>query len=102
MRWLGFNQVGVTPVGADEGIDVYSVEAIAQVKMEGVPTGRPVIQNAYGVAAAEGKTALVFSLGGYVHTAIDWANKVGVPLFQFDLQGTPEPVNAAARHLFKG
>jgi hypothetical protein len=102
MRWLGYTNVGVTPVGADAGIDVYSDEALAQVKMEGVPTGRPVVQNAYGVAAAEGKAALVFSLGGYVHTAIDWADKVGIPLFRFDLQGVPEAVNAAARRLLNG
>jgi hypothetical protein len=70
--------------------------------MEGIPTGRPVIQNAFGVAQAESKKALVFSLGGYVPGAITWANKVNVALFRFDLQGAPEPVNDAAKKLFEG
>lgn len=101
IRWFGYSNVCVTPIGPDAGIDVSADEVIVQVKREGVPTGRPVIQNAYGVAAAEGKTAMVFSLGGYVRNAIDWANKVEMPLFQFDLQGVPEPVNPAARAVFE-
>lgn len=101
IRWFGYSNVCVTPIGPDAGIDVSADEVIVQVKREGVPTGRPVIQNAYGVAAAEGKTAMVFSLGGYVRNAIDWADKVEMPLFQFDLQGVPEPVNPAARAVFE-
>lgn len=73
--WLGFTAPRVTPVGADEGIDVTSVEAIAPVKMEGVKTGRP-------------------------ESATEWADRVEVALFRFDLQGTPEPVDAAAHRLF--
>jgi hypothetical protein len=99
MHWFGFNDARVTPVGPDGGIDVVAIKAVAQVKMEGVATGRPVIQALFGVAQADGKTGLFFSLAGYTAGAIEWAERVGLALFAFDLQGEPQPVTSAARSL---
>ncbi len=48
MRFWGYADARATPVGADEGIDVTAGTAVAQVKMEGVPTGRPVVQALLG------------------------------------------------------
>lgn len=101
MRWLGHGDAHVTPAGADGGLDVVSAQAVAQVKMEGVRTSRPTVQALYGVAQAEGKRGLFFSLGGYTREAVDWANQpqVRLPLWQFDLQGTPRAMNPPAMEL---
>lgn len=86
-----------TPMGADSGIDAYTERSVARVKMEAVPTGRPAVQMLYGLAAAVQKEAVFFSLAGYTAPAVAWADDVGLPLFRFDLQGVPEPVNRAAQ-----
>ncbi|MEV0794015.1 restriction endonuclease [Kribbella sp. NPDC050459] len=96
MRFLGFADATVTPVGADAGIDIEASKAVAQVKMEAVPTGRPALQQLHGAAVAVGKRGLFFSLAGYTPQASAWAEQVGIPLFRFDLQGVPEPVNSSA------
>lgn len=84
-------------MGPDGGIDVLASDAIAQVKAHMQPIGRPDVQNLYGVATAQGKTPLFFSLSGYTAAAAAWAEEVGVGLFTFDLQGSPQPVNGRAR-----
>lgn len=99
MRYFGFGDAEVTPVGADEGIDVDSTRAVAQVKAYMVPVGRPDVQNLAGVAAAEGKIGIFFALNGYTPQAIQWADKANIALFSFDLQGEPEAVNKAAHKL---
>jgi hypothetical protein len=99
MRYLGFSDALITPVGADEGIDVNSTKAVAQVKAYMVPVGRPDVQNLAGVAAAEKKIGVFFALSGYTPQAIAWAGKADIALFSFDLQGEPEAVNATARKL---
>ncbi|MDT0213928.1 restriction endonuclease [Rothia sp. ARF10] len=96
MTHLGFTHVTTTPVGADGGIDVTSDEAVAQVKAESIPTGRPKIQQHHGVAVSHSKTAIFFSLAGYTPQARTYAEANGIVLFTFDLQGQPEPVNPAA------
>ncbi|GAA2436588.1 restriction endonuclease [Streptomyces macrosporus] len=101
MRYLGFTDAVATPVGADEGVDVIAERGLAQVKMEGVPTGRPVVQQLYGVAVAQGRAGLFFSLAGYTPQAADWASRHGIALFRYDLQGTPEPVNPPALRLLE-
>jgi Restriction endonuclease len=99
LRWLGHTDARTTRVGTDGGIDVESASAVAQVKMEGIPTARPTIQALYGVATAEGKQGIFFALAGYTAQALEWADRVDLPLFTFDYQGQPEPVNTAARTL---
>ncbi|MDT0213927.1 restriction endonuclease [Rothia sp. ARF10] len=99
MTYLGFTQVIVTPVGADGGIDVSSAEAVAQVKAESKPTGRPNMQQHHGVAVANGKTAIFFSLAGFTPQARTYAEQNGLVLFGFNLQGEPEPINPAAHQL---
>ncbi|NHC47133.1 restriction endonuclease [Motilibacter aurantiacus] len=96
MRFWGFSDAQVMPVGPDAGIDVISSSAVAQVKMEGVPTGRPVVQQLHGVAQHAKRRGLLFSLAGYTEQARAWAEDAGVALFRFDFQGVPEPVNGHA------
>lgn len=101
MRYLGFTDAAATPVGADEGIDVLAERAVAQVKKEGSPTTRPTVQQLHGVATAKQRAALFFSMAGYTPPAIAWASQQGIALFQYDLQGTPQPVNPPALSLLE-
>ncbi|MDF3297864.1 restriction endonuclease [Streptomyces tropicalis] len=101
MCYLGFTDAVATPVGADEGIDVLAERAVAQVKKEGSPTTRPTVQQLHGVATAKQRAALFFSMAGYTHPAIAWASQQGIALFQYDLQGTPQPVNPPALSLLE-
>lgn len=97
MIYWGFLDARVTPIGPDEGIDVVSSGAVAQVKAHMVPIGRPELQGLAGVAAIEGKIAIFFALNGFTPQAIEWGNRAKMALFRFDLQGMPEPVNSVAR-----
>lgn len=99
MESFGYANVHLTPAGADGGIDVTSEEAVAQVKMEGVPTARPVLQAIYGNASHLGKEALVFSLAGFTRQAVQWAEASGVALFQFSHDGAIVPLSSAAEDL---
>jgi Restriction endonuclease len=99
MRYLGFADAVTTPSGSDGGIDVHSTEAVAQVKMEGVPTGRPIVQGISGIAALDERRALVFSLAGYTSQAVEWADRAGVACFEFAVDGSVEAASQAARAL---
>jgi hypothetical protein len=96
MRSIGFLDASLTGFGADGGIDVRSSWGVAQVKAEMKPVGRPAVQQLAGVASVEGCDALFFSLAGFTPDAIEWADRAGVALFRFDLQGDPTAVNPAA------
>ena len=96
MRYWGWIDAQETGAGTDGGKDAVASDAIAQVKAHMNPIGRPDLQNLFGVAASEGKQGLFFSLMGYTAQALEWAEEADLPLFRFDLQGAPEPVNGAA------
>lgn len=102
MTWMGYADCAVTPRGADGGVDVVSATAVAQVKAETIPVGRPPLQKLYGVASARKVDGLFFSLSGYTRTAVAWADEVALPLFEFDLQGLVVPANDAAEALMSG
>jgi hypothetical protein len=99
MRHLGFDDARCTGAGTDGGVDVRSREAVAQVKAQLTPVGRPELQALYGVARSEGRRPLFFSLMNYTTAALAWADEVGMALFRFDHAGLVEPVNAPAETL---
>src|SRR5579884_875764 len=99
MRHLGFDDARCTGAGADGGVDVRSRGALAQVKAQLTPVGRPELQALYGVARSEGRAPLFFSLMSYTAAALAWGDEVGMALFRFDHAGLVEPVNAAAEAL---
>ncbi|GAA4513829.1 restriction endonuclease [Brevibacterium yomogidense] len=99
MHALGFRNVSITPPGSDEGIDVISDEAIAQVKMEGVKTSREKLQRLTGVCSVYGKRAVFFSLSGYTMQALEWAEKTGMACFEFAFDGSIVPGSAYAIEL---
>ncbi len=99
MRHLGFGDARCTGAGTDGGVDVRSHEAVAQVKAQLTPVGRPELQALYGVARSEGRRPLFFSLMSYTAAALTWADEVGMALFRFDHAGLIEPVTLAAAAL---
>jgi hypothetical protein len=101
LQWMGFTDARCTSGGRDGGVDVIGQNLIAQVKMEAKRSTQPQLQRLSGVAAAHpASTTAFFSLNGFTSQAVKWASQTGMALFQFDLQGEPEPKGAAARALF--
>lgn len=96
---MGYTDAALTGGGADGGVDVVAREAVAQVKAEARPSGRPVVQQLAGVAWHENKQPLFFSLGGFSNEAVEWADDAEVALFSFDLTGEAVPANHIASRL---
>ena len=101
MKWLGFADAKRTGAGADEGKDVDSRKAIAQVKDMGTGASRPMLQQLNGVAAAERKIPIFFARS-YATTAKEWGEKHGIALFQFSLRGEVKAVSKKAKELLEG
>jgi hypothetical protein len=99
MRHLGFGDARCTGAGTDGGVDVRSQAAVAQVKAQLSPVGRPELQALYGVARSEGRQPLFFSLMSYTAAALTWADEVDMALFRFDHAGMVEAVNGPAEAL---
>jgi hypothetical protein len=102
MRAIGFADAIVTPAGADGGVDVRSLRAVAQVKMEGVASTRPQVQQLVGIARVERKIPIFFSLAGFTDQARIWADMAGVACFEFEFDGSVKPVGTLAEGLLRG
>jgi hypothetical protein len=99
MRAWGFRSVKKTSAGRDGGIDVESIEGVAQVKAWMVPVGSPEVQQLRG-AAHDGRLAVFFSLTDYTPAAVQFADQADVALFRFSgYNGEVEPVNPFAREV---
>ena len=98
MRMIGFADARLTPPGPDGGIDVVSVEAVAQVKWHVAQIGSPELQALFGVAALEGKSALFFAQK-YSQEALRWGTKSKMALFRFKPSGDIEAVSSEAKRL---
>lgn len=99
---LGIADATVTQATGDGGIDVTSRTALAQVKRESKPTGRPALQNLYGARGPrDSRTLLFFSAAGYSKQALDYAEQVGMALFTYDVDGQLEAENDAAYALLE-
>lgn len=80
---LGHRDAQVTRFSRDGGIDVQSQHVVAQVKHQQSKVGVKPIRELYGVAAVASKRAVFFTLTGYSSDALDFANKVAMPLFVY-------------------
>lgn len=100
-RWLGFPDAHVTGRGADGGVDIRGKSVVGQVKAHMGRISRPDLQRLYGVAQAEKRLPLFFSLMSYTEQSIRWADSVGMALFRFNHAGEVEPVNKSARTMFE-
>ncbi len=92
MPYFGMGYGVITGGGRDGGVDVESATHVAQVKLEGKPTGRPAVQRLFGAAQCLGKSAAFFAAAGYTDVALQFAAQAGVDLYRFDRQGVPEAV----------
>jgi len=98
LRSLGHSTARTTPTGPDGGVDVIADDALAQVKMEAVQTGRPAVQQLVGAAGRRFAGSLYFySAAGYTQQAIDYAESEHVSLFTFDVRGTVTPVASVSQ-----
>lgn len=100
MRKWGFADATLTGGSSDSGVDVASSIAVAQVKWEKAPVGRPKLQALYGARAGESdKLLLFFSRSGYTAPAVEYATTNGIALFQLGIDGQAHALNPLARRL---
>lgn len=92
---LGVREVRRTPSGNDGGVDVRGRGVVAQVKFWQKPVGSPDLQRLVG-AALEQKSVF-YSLSGYTSSAIDYAERAEVALFEFTIYADVKPANYHAR-----
>jgi len=95
LRQVGYRDARTTAPGSDRGLDVLGTGVAAQVKYMSRPCGRPLLQQLVG--AAGGRHAIFFSHAGYSQQAIEYADFVGMALFEIILPATVRPINGAAR-----
>jgi len=96
MYYWGFKDASLTNAGPDDGIDVVSSGAIAQVKSWMTPIGIADVQRLKG-AAHNGRDALFFSLMAYTEAARRFADDANIMLFRFSgYDGSIEPANSHA------
>ena len=98
MRTIGFIDARLTPPGPDGGIDVVSIDAVAQVKWHVAQIGSPELQALFGIAALQGKTALFFAQR-YSAEALKWGTRSKMALFRFKPSGDIEAVSSEAKRL---
>ncbi|MBX7264634.1 restriction endonuclease [Micromonospora sp. Llam7] len=98
MRALGFSDAELTGGNRDGGLDVVSRAGVAQVKMQAMPVGSPLVRQLRG---ARPHTAhhLFYSTSGYTTAACEAAKEAGVSLFTIRPDGTISPVGDAATEL---
>lgn len=97
MQFLGESGCQVSQATRDGGADVVSNCFVAEVKHHAAPVSPALVRQIYGVATAEGKTALFFSLSGYSSASIEFGRQVKMALFVYDFaQGTLDPKTPAA------
>lgn len=100
MRGLGFRDATVTANGADGGIDVFSRDAVAQVKNWLKPVGRPELQQLFGARGnRSNQKMLFFARSGYTATARTYADSHTIALFIFDHSGSITAINDSAQSM---
>lgn len=103
MRYLGFNaRIEGSTNAADKGIDVWSDDAVAQVKMHGKSVGSQMLHmfDSQANLHAPGRRKLFFSWNGFNSGAIEIADQLGIYLFHMYSHGDLKPVNNIAKNLW--
>lgn len=103
LKWMGFENVNVTPERRDGGFDVEADDYIIQVKTFSRDwVGVAPVRELYGVAQAEGKLSMFWLKGILSDDAQTFANKVEMPVFQFSPEeGLIQPANTFARDIYQ-
>lgn len=102
MEWLGFGPAQVCGGPGDGGVDVRAQTGVAQVKDYGTPISAGPVRELAGVAMVEGRQAVFFARSGYTRDAVEFADRAGIALFEFNLQGTITASNVTADKLMSG
>lgn len=98
MRWLGWHDASVLPVGPDGGIDVEATGARGQAKYWEYPVGIEEVQRHNGVCEGLPKSGRVFlAKNGYTAQTIQWAEDHELPLFEMSRRGDKAEVVASTR-----
>jgi hypothetical protein len=95
----GYDDAVLMPDAGHGLYDVDSARGIAEITVASPPS-RPDVQRLDGVARAEEKPALLFSVRGFTASAKEWADNISIALFAFE--GTSDdivPVNDHAEKL---
>lgn len=100
VKGLGFAGARLTAGGRDKGVDVSHAEAVAQVKMQGVPVSAPQVQQLRGARPGT-RNHLFYSTSGYTAAAETEAVESGVALFVIDAVGRVSPKGSLARRLIQ-
>jgi len=102
MKCLGFGDAEVTPMGRDEGIDIVSSSAVAQVKaFTDNNVGAPMLQQFVGASYTLRKHHKVyFAWGDYSQSAISYAEKTGLALFTLVQNKNIKPITSKAKTLW--
>jgi hypothetical protein len=103
LKWMGFENVHVTPERRDGGFDIETDDYIIQVKSFSRDwVGVAPVRELYGVAQAEGKLSMFWVRGILSDDAQAFANKVEMPVFQFSPEeGLIQPANTFARDIYQ-
>lgn len=83
LRELGYN-ASTTMEGADGGVDIRSFRYLGQVKNYRGSVPVQAVREIHGIAASEDKEGIFFTSGRYTKAAIDFADKVAMPLITYD------------------
>lgn len=82
LRRMGYPDARVTPVGADDGVDVNALRAVAQVKWTKRPIGASDVRDLAGTGKA-GQARFFFSKSGYTKPTLKWASDLEHPVGLF-------------------
>lgn len=82
MRGHGWPDAAMTTPGADAGLDVIAAGAVAQVKYQVRPVGRPALQKLAG-AAPPAREMLFFSNAGFSAQAIGFGRERSMGLYTY-------------------
>lgn len=100
MRDLGFVDAKLTSDGADGGVDVVSVRALAQVKWRGAAVSRDELQKLFGArGSCFDRQLLFFAASEYSKPAVEYANAYAIALFIYEPYGELVPRNPVAAQL---
>lgn len=94
----GYDDAVLMPDAGHGLYDVDSTKGIAEITV-GSPPNRPDIQRLDGVARAEEKPALLFSVRGFTASAKEWADNITIALFAFE--GVSDDIVAVNEHAEK-
>lgn len=98
MTNMGFAGSRLTGGSRDQGVDIVHPNAVAQVKMQGVPVSAPVIQQLRG-ARPHVEHHLFYSTSGFTAAATAEAADSSVALFKMSALGDIRPIGFHAQRL---